>query len=87
MPRTVLGSGAAGFIGFHTALRLLRRGDHVIGFDNLNDYYDITLKEDRLRELEAHDAFTGVRADLVDAEAIADVFRSFDVALVVHLAA
>lgn len=87
MPRTVLVTGAAGFIGFHTALRLLRRGDHVIGFDNLNDYYDVTLKEDRLRELEAHDAFTGVRADLVDAEAIADVFRSFDVALVVHLAA
>ena len=67
MPRTVLVTGAAGFIGFHTALRLLRRGDHVIGFDNLNDYYDVTLKEDRLRELEAHDAFTGVRADLVDA--------------------
>lgn len=87
MPRTVLVTGAAGFIGFHTALRLLRRGDHVIGFDNLNDYYDITLKEARLRELEAHGAFTGVRADLVDAEAIADVFRSFDVALVVHLAA
>jgi UDP-glucuronate 4-epimerase len=87
MPRTVLVTGAAGFIGFHTALRLLRRGDHVIGFDNLNDYYDVTLKEDRLRELEAHDAFAGVRADLVDAQAIADVFRSFDVGLVVHLAA
>jgi UDP-glucuronate 4-epimerase len=87
MSRTVLVTGAAGFIGFHTALRLLRQGDHVIGFDNLNDYYDVTLKEDRLRELEAHDAFTGVRADLVDAEAVAEVFRSFDVGLVVHLAA
>jgi UDP-glucuronate 4-epimerase len=87
MSRTVLVTGAAGFIGFHTALRLLRRGDHVIGFDNLNDYYDVTLKEDRLRELEAHDAFTGVRADLVEAEAVAEVFRSFDVGLVVHLAA
>ena len=87
MSQTVLVTGAAGFIGFHTALRLLRRGDHVIGFDNLNDYYDVTLKEDRLRKLEAHNAFIGVRADLVDAEAIADVFRSFDVALVVHLAA
>ena len=87
MPRTVLVTGAAGFIGFHTALRLLRQGDHVVGFDNLNDYYDITLKERRLRELEAHAGFTSVRADLVDAQAVAAVFRSSDVRLVVHLGA
>ena len=87
MPRTVLVTGAAGFIGFHTALRLLRQGDHVVGFDNLNDYYDVTLKEDRLRELAAHVGFTSVRADLVDAEAVAAVFGSADIRQVVHLAA
>ncbi len=47
-PQTVLVTGAAGFIGFHTAARLLERGDRVIGLDNLNDYYDVRLKEARL---------------------------------------
>lgn len=87
MPRTILVTGAAGFIGFHTALRLLRQGDHVVGFDNLNDYYDVTLKENRLRQLEAHAGFTSVRADLVNAEAVSAVFQSSDIQLVVHLAA
>ena len=87
MPRTVLVTGAAGFIGFHTALRLLRRGDHVVGLDNLNDYYDVTLKEDRLRLLRAHASFSCVWADLVDAEAVNATFCSHDIGEVVHLAA
>lgn len=87
MSRTVLVTGAAGFIGFHTALRLLRRGHRVVGFDNLNDYYDVSLKENRLRKLEEHAGFTNVRADLVDAEALAEVFRASDIRLVIHLAA
>ena len=50
-PSTILVTGTAGFIGFHVAMRLLDRGDHVIGLDNINDYYDVRLKEARLAEL------------------------------------
>ena len=87
MSRTVLVTGAAGFIGFHTALRLLRRGDRVVGLDNLNDHYDVSFKKDRLRQLEAHADFTEVRADLVDAEAVDATFRAYSIREVVHLAA
>jgi UDP-glucuronate 4-epimerase len=87
MPKTVLVTGAAGFIGFHTALRLLRRGDRVVGLDNLNGYYDVALKEDRWRLLEGQVGFSAVRADLVDAEAVDAIFRSHDVGKVIHLAA
>jgi len=79
MPRTVLVTGAAKFIGFHPAHRLLRQGEHVVGFDNLNDYYYVTMKEGRLRELKAYAGFTSVRADLVDAEAVSAVFRDSDI--------
>jgi UDP-glucuronate 4-epimerase len=61
MPRTVLVTGAAGFIGFQTALRLLRRRDRVGGLDNLNDYYDVAIKEPRLRLLDEHPDFSTVR--------------------------
>ena len=57
----VLVTGAAGFIGMHTALRLLERGDEVIGYDNLNAYYDPALKEARLARLKAYPGFTFVR--------------------------
>lgn len=87
MSRTVLVTGAAGFIGFHTALRLLRRGDHVVGVDNLNDYYDVTLKEDRLRTLESYSRFTCMRADLGDSDALTNIFCAADIGHVVHLAA
>lgn len=50
-PATILVTGTAGFIGFHVAMRLLDRGDHVIGIDNINDYYDVRLKEARLAQL------------------------------------
>ena len=55
----ILVTGAAGFIGFHVAARLLARGDAVTGFDNLNDYYDVALKEARLAELDRIAAETG----------------------------
>lgn len=87
MPRTILVTGAAGFIGYHTALRLLQRGDHVIGFDNLNDYYDVELKHARLRKLEAYASFCDVRADLVDGEAVDATFRAHPIDEVIHLAA
>ena len=51
---TILVTGAAGFIGMHTALRLLARGDEVVGIDNINDYYDVSLKEARLARLRGH---------------------------------
>ena len=62
----VLVTGAAGFIGMHTALRLLARGDEVIGIDNLNDYYDVQLKRDRLKQIEPHAAFRFVHMDMAD---------------------
>jgi UDP-glucuronate 4-epimerase len=82
----VLVTGAAGFIGFHVSAALLERGDEVVGFDNVNAYYDPTLKEARLARLEGRSGFELVRGDLADAEAVAAVFgRSPD--RVVHLAA
>ena len=83
----VLVTGAAGFIGFHTAKALLDRGDAVTGFDNLNNYYDITLKEARLAQLRARKAFTFVKGDLADAGAVTALFagRPFD--RVINLAA
>ena len=83
----VLVTGAAGFIGFHTALRLLRDGRRVVGVDNLNAYYDPRLKEARLRLL-AHEAdFEFVRLDLADRDATAALFAERKFENVVHLAA
>ena len=82
----VLVTGAAGFIGSHVSAALLDRGDEVVGFDNLNAYYDPTLKQARLERLESRDGFQLVRGDLADADAVGVAFeRSPD--RVVHLAA
>ena len=80
-------TGSAGFIGFHTSLRLLERGDTVIGLDNLNDYYDVSLKEARLEQLQQFDQFSFHRENLEDSPALKKMFQdeSFDV--VIHLAA
>ena len=80
-------TGTAGFIGFHLAKRLLERGDEVVGFDNVNDYYSVELKRDRLEQLADFDNFTLVEADLVDQEQVDSVFRSHDFDRVVNLAA
>jgi len=85
--RTVLVTGAAGFIGYHLAERLLERGDPVVGVDNLNDYYDVRLKEARLERLRRHPAFAFHRVDLADEEALLAVFDSARPAVVVNLAA
>ena len=87
MSRTVLLTGAAGFIGFHVAQRLLARGDRVIGLDNLNDYYDVRLKEARLARLQGLDGFDFVKMDIADRAGVEALFaeRRFD--RVVHLAA
>ncbi|WP_019645719.1 NAD-dependent epimerase [Novispirillum itersonii] len=83
----VLVTGAAGFIGFHTSLALLERGDEVIGLDNVNDYYDPSLKEARLEILRQFPAFRFERISLEDGEAVSGVFRRHQPQRVINLAA
>jgi UDP-glucuronate 4-epimerase len=83
----VLVTGAAGFIGYHVAEALLARGDAVIGLDNFNDYYDVSLKEARAARLERSPGFRLVRADLADRDAIARLLADEHPARVVHLGA
>jgi UDP-glucuronate 4-epimerase len=82
----ILATGAAGFIGSHTAQRLLADGHEVVGVDNLSEYYDVSLKEARLKRL-AHHNFSFVKLDLADEAAVAALFAREKFARVVHLAA
>jgi UDP-glucuronate 4-epimerase len=84
----ILLTGAAGFIGFHVARSLLHRGDRVIGIDNLNAYYDVTLKEARLQRLLAHPGFSFAKLDVSDRESVfALIAQQPDITDVIHLAA
>lgn len=83
----VLVTGTAGFIGMHVAERLLARGDRVVGFDNLNDYYDVGLKRARLARLQNHPNYTHVHGDLANREAMESLFATHRPKRVVHLAA
>jgi UDP-glucuronate 4-epimerase len=83
----VLVTGSAGFIGSALSLRLLARGDEVVGVDNLNDYYDVELKLARLLRTQRYGGFTDVRVDLQDRAAIAEVFASHRPQRVINLAA
>jgi len=83
----LLVTGAAGFIGYSLAKSLCLRGDEVIGVDNLNDYYDVGLKRDRLRQLEGYDNFTFRRIDIAATDALATLFAAEKFERVVHLAA
>jgi UDP-glucuronate 4-epimerase len=83
----LLVTGAAGFIGFHTARFLLERGDEVVGLDNLNAYYDPTLKQARLDVLNGYPRFRFVKVDLADRQAMETVFRDGGFQRVVHLGA
>ncbi len=87
MTSAILVTGAAGFIGYHIAARLLARGDRVIGLDSLNDYYDVRLKEARLARLSPAEGFRFVRADLADRAAMAKLFAEEPIHRVVHMAA
>ena len=83
----ILITGAAGFIGFHLAQKLLETGYDVIGYDNVNDYYDPDLKESRLAILRDYEKFTFFRNDLLDEQILTKVFDDHNLRLVVHLAA
>ena len=83
----ILVTGAAGFIGSHTAQRLLAGGHEVVGLDNLNAYYDVTLKEARLARLRPHPKFRFVKLDLADNAGIAELFAREKFERVAHLAA
>src|SRR5439155_16849986 len=86
MPATLV-TGAAGFIGFHVARRLLARGEPVIGLDNVNDYYSTALKRDRLAELGREDGFSFVALDLADHAALAHALESRTFDRIIHLGA
>jgi UDP-glucuronate 4-epimerase len=83
----ILVTGAAGFIGFHLAKALLDRGDEIVGLDNLNDYYDVSLKQARLAQLESRSNFRFVRMDLSDREGMDNLFKTEKFDRVVNLAA
>ncbi len=83
----ILVTGAAGFIGFHLCQRLLARGDSVIGLDNLNDYYEVSLKENRLKQLTDKENFTFVKCDLSDRAGMEKLFADYKFDAVVNLAA
>ncbi|ODV10611.1 MAG: protein CapI [Rubrivivax sp. SCN 70-15] len=83
----ILLTGAAGFIGMTTALRLLARGDEVVGLDNLNDYYDVRLKQDRLARLQPHANFRFVKLDVADRPGMEALFAQERFDRVIHLAA
>lgn len=85
--KTYLVTGAAGFIGFHVSRALLDRGDNVVGLDNVNDYYDVSLKEDRLRILRDHQQFTFYKEDLANMEGLARVFADNPIEVVCNMAA
>jgi UDP-glucuronate 4-epimerase len=83
----VLVTGCAGFIGMHVCERLLARGDEIVGVDNLNDYYDVTLKQARLARLQQHPGFRFTRLDIADRPAIASLFEQAGPDAAINLAA
>jgi len=84
---TYLVTGAAGFIGFHTAKALLARGEYVLGIDSVNDYYEVALKEARLAQLGAEKNFIFAHVDIADHEALAAAISGHSITRIVHLAA
>jgi UDP-glucuronate 4-epimerase len=83
----ILVTGVAGFIGMHSAKKLLDDGHEIIGIDNLNDYYDVTLKEDRLKTLEDYKNFKFLKLDIKDQKDVLDLFKKESPQRVLHLAA
>ena len=84
---TIVVTGAAGFVGFHLCGALLRKGHHVLGLDNLNDYYDVSLKTSRLSILETSNNFSFAKVNIADADALSDALQPFKYKKMFHLAA
>ena len=87
MKKSILVTGAAGFIGYHLSDRLASLGFTVVGIDNLNDYYEVSLKEARLKQLAKHAGFHFSKTDLCDASGLNELFKKYQFEQVVHLAA
>ncbi|MBW1689317.1 MAG: GDP-mannose 4,6-dehydratase [Deltaproteobacteria bacterium] len=85
-PKTMV-TGAAGFIGFHVAKALLQRGERVVGIDNLNPYYDVSLKEARLKHILSYQHFDFYREDISNLEAVHEIFSHHSIERICHLAA
>lgn len=85
--KKILVTGCAGFIGFHQTKRLLSEGCDVVGLDNINDYYDVSLKKDRLSLLKEHDRFIFIQASIEDRQALLDIFKEHSLSIIIHLAA
>lgn len=87
LKKVVLVTGAAGFIGYHLVRRLLDMGVRVIGFDNINSYYDVNLKKSRLKILRQYEKISFVKGDLINKKEIDAVFINYNPQVVVNLAA
>ena len=87
MRRTILLTGSAGFIGSHTAEKLLEMGHQVIGFDNFDDFYDPTIKRDNVKKAQGYPDFMGVAGDICSEEDLDNIFSLYDITDIIHLAA
>ena len=87
MTQTIFVTGSAGFIGFHTCQFLLKKGYTVIGVDNLNDYYDVRLKQKRLEQLQAHDSYVHYTEDFCDFKVLKDIVLKHSPSKIIHLGA
>lgn len=85
--QNILVTGAAGFIGFHLSQKLCKEGYNVIGIDNLNDYYDVNLKKDRLKILEGKENFRFFKTEINDYQSLENIFKKSSIDFIVHLAA
>jgi UDP-glucuronate 4-epimerase len=85
--RTIVVTGSAGFIGYFVSIKLLERGENIIGIDNHNDYYDRNIKEARLKKLEKFDNYKHFKVDISNQKKLEEIFKSFKVQDVVNLAA
>ncbi len=85
--KIILVTGGAGFIGYHLSRQLLEYDCTVIGYDNLNDYYEVQLKYDRLKDLEGREGYTFIKGDLADKEALGKLFQEYSFDIVVNLGA
>ena len=85
--KTYLITGGAGFIGFFLSKKLLDQGCRVVGIDNMNDYYDVSLKDSRLKQLASYDRYTFIKGDISDKDTVTNVFEEYKPDIIMNLAA